>query len=575
MADLQIPTLAGVDRDQLLATVCRDSLRRFVREAWPLVEPGHQLIWGWHLDSICELLEAVSRGEILRLLMNVPPRHMKSLLTSVFWPAWEWLTEPQTRYLTVSHSGPLAIRDALRTRRLMQSEGIDLDPADLLVYNQGRPATLLQRIGYRGLLQQLGSTWEFSGDQNLKSSYENDRTGARIATSIGGGATGEGGDRVMIDDPHKLEEWDSEAKLKEAVEFVTGIAPNRINSKTGALVMIMQRVHEEDATAAVLGEVEDNEGWRDVVHLCLPEEYEPAHIFVTPPAICLPDHIDDGGDLVEGDVLQGDPRSEAGDLLWPQRFGPAEVADHKRQGALKYAGNYQQRPSPAEGNIFLRQNWRFYGEGGDRQGLPPTWQRVQCHWDLTFGETEDPGASWVVGQLWGQDGPDAYLLAMIRARMSFPDQKAAIPVLRDWSPLDQEEMPPGIYVEEKAAGKPLIEDLRTEVPNIHGRNPGKSKTSRAVAVQGLQEAGNVWLPRILIPAPAGYDSTPTNVFVDEAANFPAGSTDQVDVLSQALKEMFHTQTEDATSHAAGVDRGDPEVVAGGRIRKGERYVDKE
>lgn len=572
--------LSTAERDRLLATIARDRLRDFTREAWPLVEPGHRLIWGWHLDAICEHLEAVTRGEILRLLMNVPPRHMKSLATSVFWPAWEWLSYPEHRFLSVSHSGPLAIRDAHKTRRLMQSEGLGLADADLEVFNQGEPATLLQRVGYQGLLALIDNRWEFSGDQNLKSRYENDRTGYRISTSIGGGATGEGGDRIMIDDPHKLEEWDSEANLADAVEFVTEVAPSRLNSRDAAIVMIMQRIHEKDATAAVLGEVEDKPGWGEVVHLCLPEQYEPAHPFVYPATVKLPDRQvedEETGELemLTGAELQGDPRTAPGELLWEGRFGEEEVEDHKRIGSLRYAGNYQQRPAPAEGNIFKKADWRFYGPGGDRSDLPPTWQKVQYHWDLTFGESDDPGASWVVGQCWALDGPDAYLLAQVRKRMSFPDQKAAVPTLREFGPLDQQEMRGMVYVEEKAAGRPLLEELRQVEPGLQGRNPEQSKVARAVSVQGYQEAHNIWLPRGVIPAPPGFEPTPTETFIHEAATFPAGTTDQVDVMSQALKELYRARTDEAVSVPTGPARGEPVIEKGGKRFVGEKYVDRE
>jgi predicted phage terminase large subunit-like protein len=545
--------VGGPSRDAIEAHLVRASLADFIKAAWPIVEPGEPLVWGWHLDAICEHLEAVTRGDIKKLLMNVPPRHMKSLATSVFWPAWEWLRKPSLRYLTVSHSGDLAIRDAYKTRKLMRSEGLGLPLEDLAVYNEGRPATLLQRVGYRGVLKLIDNEWEFSAGQDLKSSYENDRTGVRRSTSIGGGGTGEGGQRVIIDDPEKLEEWDSEAKRKEARDFCCGIAPSRLNSKDGAIVLIMQRLHEEDSTAAVLGQVENVEGWRDVVHLCLPEQFEPAHDY----------------------VWFDDPRLTAGELIWPEKFGPDEVDDHKRAGALRYAGNYQQRPSPAEGNVFKREDWRYYGPSSHREDLPPTWERIITSWDLTFGDSDDPGASWVVGQCWGKDGADVYLLAQVRARMSFPNQESAIESLRDYAPLDHADTVGMILIEEKAAGKPMLEQLRKKLPALKGVVPTTSKTARAVAVQVYQEGHNVWLPATVIPAPPGYEPTPTSIFVEEHASFPAGADDQVDVLSQSLQELYHASTDAAVSISAIPRRAEPEVRRGGKILVGQRYVDEE
>lgn len=570
-------TVTHADVD--LAWACADELPTFIKEAWPVVEPGTPLIWGWHLDSICEHLEAVTRGEITRLVMNVPPRHMKSLATSVFWPAWEWVRHPDKRFLSVSHSGPLAIRDAFKTRRLMQSTGLGLSEKDAKVWNHGTPATLLQRYGYQGLLWMIDNHWEFSGAQNLKSQYFNEREGYRISTSIGGGATGEGGDRIMIDDPHKLEEWDSVAKLEGAVEFVTEVAPSRLNSIDAAIVMIMQRIHEMDATAAVLGEVEDKPGWGDgVVHLCLPEQFEPDHPHVSPGRRKLEpiEEVTDDGDIDirEGQDIQADPRTVTGQLLWEGRFDDAGVAEHKQVGALRYSGNYQQRPAPASGNIFLKADWRYYGPGGDREDLPHVFSKVLYSWDLTFGESDDPGASWVVGQCWGWDGPTAYLLAQIRARMSFPDMKSAVPALRDYGPLDQEEIQGMIVVEEKAAGKPLLEELREIEPGLKGVSPGTSKTARAVSVQGYQEAHNLYLPRMVIPAPPGYEPTATETFVHECATFPAGADDQVDTMSQALEEGYRSKTDEVSSHSGVPGREEPVTERGGKVFRGEKFVDK-
>lgn len=564
------------------ASLAIDRLEHFVKAAWPIVVPSHPLVWGWHIEAICEHLEAVSRGWISHLVMNVPPRHMKSLTTSVFWPAWEWVKRPELHYLSVSHSAPLAGRDARKTRLLMQSTGLGRPESDLWALNEGRRPTVLQRIGYRGLLEAAGNPWEFAGDQNLKWRYENDRRGARIATSIGGGGTGEGGHRIIIDDPHKLEEWDSETKRKEAIEFATEIAPTRRNTKDAALVMIMQRVHEEDATSAVLGELDDVEGWGDeVVHLCLPEEYEVDHQFVCPAEVEIPWATEPDPDdpqerrPVPEATVKGDPRTVDGELLWPEFYGPKQVAEHKGVGPLRYAGNYRQLPAPVEGNVYLKADWRYYGHGGDREDLPPTWERVLCSWDLTFGESDDPGASYVAGQCWGKDGAQVYLLAEIFARMSFPEMKDAVRALRDFAPVDQAGGKGMILVEQKAAGKPLIEELQTEIPAIVPVEPHMTKLARAVAVQPYQGAGNVYLPKGTIPAPAGYEERPTREFVNTLAMFPAAkSDDEVDTLSQALQELYHSRTDEVLSISMRQD-AEPVMERHGIRKVGARYVDKE
>ena len=164
--------LAALGEPDLHAKVraarARRGLAEFVRQAWPVVEPPSRPYQpGWHIEAICEHLEALGRGEIRRLLINIPPRHMKSLAVAVFWPAWTWIERPEVRWLFASYAQQLSTRDSVRCRRLIESPW------------------------YRG---NWGASFALAKDQNQKTRFENDRTGYRLATSVGGAATGEGGD---------------------------------------------------------------------------------------------------------------------------------------------------------------------------------------------------------------------------------------------------------------------------------------------------------------------------------------------------------------------------------------------
>ncbi len=147
------------------------SLYEFVRQCWPTVEPGVKFVESWHIETICEHLEAITAGEIRKLLINIPPRHSKSTIVSVIWPMWEWLTDPAHKYLCASYSGNLSIRDNLKARRLVQSPWYQ---------------------------ERWGHMFRLAGDQNAKQRFENDKTGYRLATSVGGTATGE---RRIAPDP--------------------------------------------------------------------------------------------------------------------------------------------------------------------------------------------------------------------------------------------------------------------------------------------------------------------------------------------------------------------------------------
>src|SRR5450755_2537710 len=193
-------------RPQFLEKVDRElasrSFREFVRQAWHVVEPATPFVSSWHIDVICDHLEAVTRGEIRNLLINVPPRHMKSLLVSVFWPAWEWIRWPERRWLFSSYAASLSIRDSLRCRRLIESPWYQSRWAD---------------------------RFALTSDQNTKGRFDNDRSGYRLATSVGGSVTGEGGDRLVCDDPHNVQEAESDSIRKTTTDWFDVVMSTRVN----------------------------------------------------------------------------------------------------------------------------------------------------------------------------------------------------------------------------------------------------------------------------------------------------------------------------------------------------------
>lgn len=276
------------------------SLVDFIRNAWPILEPGQPYIHGWHMDAVCEHLQAVSEGQIKRLLVNIPPGTMKSMATGVFWPAWEWgpLNRPAMRFIGASHEEGLATRDAVRMRRLIQSEW----------YQERWPLAL-------------------AGDQNAKTYFENAATGWRQACPVRS-MTGRRGDRVLWDDPHSVEDAHSAARLEEANRIFRETLPTRLNSpQDSAIIVIMQRLSEKDVAGHI---IEQRLGYE---HLCLPMEYE--------------------GPRKATSIGFTDPREAQGDLLFPERF-PRDVVerDKKVMGPYAVAGQFQQRPAPPSGGEF-------------------------------------------------------------------------------------------------------------------------------------------------------------------------------------------------------------------------------
>jgi predicted phage terminase large subunit-like protein len=453
-------------------------LREFVRQAWPIVEPSTPFVPGWHIDAIVEHLEAVTYGQIRNLLMNVPPRHMKSLLVAVFWPAWEWIRWPERRWLYSSYGAQLSIRDSIKCRRLIESP-----------WYQHR----------------WGDRFSLTSDQNTKGRFDNDRSGYRLATSVGGAATGEGGDRIICDDPHNVQEAESDAVRKVTLDWWDVVISTRVNDpKTAAKVVVMQRCHQQDLGGHLL----EQGGWE---HLCLPAEYE--------------------GPGRATSIGWSDPRTEQGELLWPDRFGPAEIESLKISlGSYAAAGQLQQRPSPAGGGMFKRHWFRYWQPRG--ANLPPVIVRLPdgtqasiiavdlCHqvddqiqsWDCSFKDLHT--SDYVVGQAWARVGAVYILTDQVRARMDCPTTVKAVRELSLKWPGSVAKL-----IEDKANGSAVIQMLALEIPGILPVNPEGGKVARAAAVSPLIEAGNVYLPH---PQYAPW----VNNFIEECAAFPNGAHDR-------------------------------------------------
>lgn len=451
-------------------------LREFVRGAWHVVEPATPYVQGWHLDAISDHLEAITCGDIRNLIINIPPRYMKSLSVCVFWPCWEWTKKPSTRWLFSSYSDRLATRDSLKCRRLLMSPWYQ---------------------------ERWGSVFRLTGDQNEKTRFENDKTGYRLATGVGGGATGEGGDRLIVDDPIKARDADSDAVRESANIWWDETMSTRGNDpKTVTKIIVMQRLHEDDLTGHVLQKV--REGGEEYEHLCLPAEYEPR--------------------IYTSGIGWSDPRTKDGELLWPERFGTPEIAALKKNlGSYGASGQLQQRPTPRGGGMFKRDWWQFY------KVMPSRFDQVVDSWDMTFKDKAT--SDFVSGQKWGRVGADAYLLARIHDRMNFPATQQAVKNLAAIVPVA-----PAKLVEDKANGTAIIASLRSIVAGLIAVEPLGGKQARAAAVSPFVEAGNVYLPD---PSIAPW----VEEVIAECAAFPLGShDDDVDAMSQALARLLLNST---------------------------------
>lgn len=292
-----------MNRYEAIRELGYNSFYDFVQLCWRVLEPKTVFIENWHIQKICECLEMVSTGKIQNLLINIPPRCMKSLLVSVFWPVWQWLRNPGHRFLCASYAQTLSTRDAVKARRLLNSPFF---------------------------IKHFGDIVKLHDDQNTKNRYDNTKMGYRIATSVGGIGTGEGGDTIIVDDPHNTQGALSERKREECIIWWDETMSTRLNdAKTGSKIVVMQRLHEQDLTGHILQQ-EPGEWF----HLCLPMRYE-------------------GG--------ENDERKNDGELLWPAKFPEAEIKKLEiRLGNYGTAAQLQMRPGPRGGNILNVDNVQIY-----------------------------------------------------------------------------------------------------------------------------------------------------------------------------------------------------------------------
>ena len=310
------------------AELCRRSFHDYLRGMWQVIEPATPFLDSWHLGAICEHETAVLEGEIPKLLINVCPRSGKSITTSVAFPTWAWTREPATRFLYSSYSSDLSLEFATASRRVLESAW----------YQSRWPVRL-------------------SADQATKSFYANDQGGYRISTSVGGSATGRGGDVLVVDDPHNLKLVASDVVRSADNNWFHKVWSSRQNNpKFGRQIVIMQRGHEDDLAAALL----EQEDW---FLLKLPTEYI-AQQWTSP-------------------LGWSDPRTKDGELLHPDRVGRIEVERIKRElGPVDYSCQHAQEPLPELGGMFERSWFEII----DRPVSRPL-MRVRF-WDAAGSETE-------------------------------------------------------------------------------------------------------------------------------------------------------------------------------------------
>lgn len=450
------------DRARLLRALLRRDLSAFTQKVFATLEPGTPYAPNWHLDHLAWQLTRVMRGEIRRLIINVPPRSGKSITVSVALPLFVLGHDPKRRIICVSHTEDLARKFSVDRR------------------------TVAQSLWYHRLFPDMGIAGPRPRDLELRTT----QFGSCFAAGVGGAVLGRGADLIVVDDPIKALDALSRAERRRVTEFYDNTLLTRLNDKrTGAVVIVMQRLHEDDLVGHVLA----RDDWE----------------MVSLPAIATENSVhrlSDDADDVHSRRL--------GDVLHPERE-PLTVLEQVRraQGSLTFQAQYQQAPLPPGGNVIRREWLRFY------DSEPERFERILVSWDTasTLGEASD----WSVGTVWGSIGLDFYLLDVWRHRVEAPELRRAIVSLSEHWEAD------ATVVEDTELARAIVQDLRrtgTARPLL--QRPIFDKEARLLAQAARFESGQVHLPS---EAPWLAD------YMHELLAFPNGRhDDQVDATSQAL-----------------------------------------
>ena len=445
----------------------RRDFRAFVHKVFATLSPGQPFVRSWHIDAIAYALERVRRGETRRLILNMPPRSLKSIMASVAFPAFILGHEPARRLICVSYSADLAKKHSNDFRAILESPW----------YKRAFPTT---RIGpYK----------------NSETEIELTARGFRLATSIGGTLTGRGGDIIVIDDPLKPEDAASETKRDAANEWFKSTALSRLDNKlTGAIVLVMQRMHMDDLTGFVLS-------------LSRPDEWT---------VLNLPAGAENDEDIpVSPTAVYHRKRGEA---LSPQREPVSVLQSLLRQlGSDAFSAQYQQAPMPPGGAMIKRAWVRRY------PCLPPEKDRpfIIQSWDTA--SKGGPDNDFSVCTTWFRTRANEYFLADVyRARVDYPQLKAKVLELALlWRARR-------VLIEDAGVGTALFQELRGKVPGVIAVRPDRDKISRMSAVSAKFESGLVYLPE-RAPWLADFES--------ELFAFPGTRhDDQIDSVSQALSD---------------------------------------
>jgi predicted phage terminase large subunit-like protein len=443
----------------------RRDLYAFTERCFYELNPTTTFLPNWHVELVTSALDVCRSGHTTRLIINQPPRSLKSHCASVAFVAFLMGHDPSAQVICASYGQDLANKHAMDCRTIMNS----------------------------GWYQALFPHTRLSSNRQALQEFVTTRGGFRLSTSVGGVLTGRGADFIIIDDPQKPEEALSDTQRKTANDWFDHTLYSRLNDKrNGRIILIMQRLHEDD----LVGHVLNVEPWKVIRLPAIAEEDEINQIQTPYGVRCFKRHT--------------------GEPLHPERE-PLEVLNHLReaQGEYNFAGQYQQAPAPLGGGLVKAEWFKTYTAAD----VPAKFEMTFQSWDTANKPTEL--SDYSVCTTWGVKEKHVFLIHVFRKRLGYPELKRAVrEQLQAFSPQT-------ILIEDKASGTQLIQELINE--GVHAAKtyePTMDKTMRMHSVTSTIENGFVHLPD---------KASWLGEYLHELASFPKGKyDDQADSTSQAL-----------------------------------------
>lgn len=443
----------------LQRTIYKNNLSYFIQKSFYIINQGTKYIHNWHIDAISEALNEVCNGNIKRLIINMPPRYLKSVCVSASFPAWILGNNPEKRIIVSSYSEKLTLKHSTDCRLIMESQWFKSVFPDCIL----------------------------SKNQNEKYKFSTIKNGYRFATSVGGTLTGEGGDILIIDDPHNPQQILSSKYRQKVLDWYSNTFSSRLNNKkNGAIIIVMQRLHQDDLSGYLLSK--DKDGW---FHLNLPVIFE------------------EDCNIKVGNFNKN---INKGEYLFEEREGKEEIDKIKiDMGMYVFNAQYQQKPMLLDYGIFKKAWIQYYNEN-------IIYENIYLSFDTAIktGINNDP----TVCTIWGTYKNKYYLIDLFRNWLEYPELKReSINLINKWKPS-------AVLIEDKASGQSLIQDLKKDKINIISIKVIKDKITRFASITPIFESERVLFRE---------NSSWLFDLEYELMSFPvANHDDQVDSISQFL-----------------------------------------